>query len=107
MPAAEMRHLFRDYEEACDNTLWIAERADVEIEFDNGRERRTDERENALAAGRKGGVHEIEHHVILLLEQRRRGTVQLRGELGDGGHCHVLNSLILMPVSRRGGRIRR
>jgi DNA polymerase-3 subunit alpha len=33
--ASEMRHLFRDYEEACDNTLWIAERADVEIEFDN------------------------------------------------------------------------
>ncbi len=33
--AAEMRHLFRDYEEACDNTLWIAERADVEIEFGN------------------------------------------------------------------------
>ena len=33
--AAEMRHLFRDHEEACDNTLWIAERADVEIEFDN------------------------------------------------------------------------
>ena len=31
--AAEMRHLFRDYPEACDNTLWIAERADVEIEF--------------------------------------------------------------------------
>jgi DNA polymerase-3 subunit alpha len=33
--ASEMRHLFRDYEEACDNTLWIAERADVEISFDN------------------------------------------------------------------------
>src|SRR5581483_4293889 len=33
--AAEMRHLFRDYEEACDNTLWIAERANVEIEFGN------------------------------------------------------------------------
>jgi DNA polymerase-3 subunit alpha len=33
--ASEMRHLFRDYEEACDNTLWIAERADVEITFDN------------------------------------------------------------------------
>jgi DNA polymerase-3 subunit alpha len=31
--AAEMRHLFRDYPEACDNTLWIAERANVEIEF--------------------------------------------------------------------------
>ncbi len=31
--AGEMRHLFRDYPEACDNTLWIAERADVEIEF--------------------------------------------------------------------------
>jgi DNA polymerase-3 subunit alpha len=31
--AAEMRHLFADYPEACDNTLWIAERADVEINF--------------------------------------------------------------------------
>jgi DNA polymerase-3 subunit alpha len=31
--AAEMRHLFRDYPEACDNTLWIAERADVAIDF--------------------------------------------------------------------------
>jgi DNA polymerase-3 subunit alpha len=31
--AAEMRHLFRDMPEACDNTLWIVERADVEIEF--------------------------------------------------------------------------
>lgn len=32
--AAEMRHLFRDYPEACDNTLWIAERADVQINTD-------------------------------------------------------------------------
>ncbi len=31
--AAEMRHLFAELPEACDNTLWIAERADVEIEF--------------------------------------------------------------------------
>ncbi|HET9691595.1 MAG TPA: DNA polymerase III subunit alpha [Acidimicrobiales bacterium] len=31
--AAEMRQLFRGWEEACDNTLWIAERADVTIEF--------------------------------------------------------------------------
>jgi DNA polymerase-3 subunit alpha len=31
--AAEMRWLFRDHPEACDNTLWIAERADVTIEF--------------------------------------------------------------------------
>jgi DNA polymerase-3 subunit alpha len=31
--AAEMRQVFRDYPDACDNTLWIAERADVEIEF--------------------------------------------------------------------------
>jgi DNA polymerase-3 subunit alpha len=31
--AAEMRHLFREVPEACDNTLWIAERANVEIEF--------------------------------------------------------------------------
>ena len=31
--AAEMRRLFAEAPEACDNTLWIAERADVEIEF--------------------------------------------------------------------------
>ena len=31
--AIEMRHLFRDWPEACDNTLWIAERANLEIEF--------------------------------------------------------------------------
>jgi DNA polymerase III subunit alpha len=31
--AAEMRYLFRDFPEACDNTLWVAERADVNIEF--------------------------------------------------------------------------
>ena len=33
--AAEMRFLFRDVPEACDNTLLIAERAQVTIEFDN------------------------------------------------------------------------
>ncbi|HEY1278199.1 MAG TPA: DNA polymerase III subunit alpha [Acidimicrobiales bacterium] len=32
-PAAEMRYLFRDRPDACDNTLWVAERANVEIEF--------------------------------------------------------------------------
>ncbi|MGA0270375.1 MAG: DNA polymerase III subunit alpha, partial [Ilumatobacteraceae bacterium] len=31
--AAEMREQFREVPEACDNTLWIAERADVEITF--------------------------------------------------------------------------
>jgi DNA polymerase-3 subunit alpha len=31
--AAEMRHLFREVPEACDSTLWIAERADVQIDF--------------------------------------------------------------------------
>ena len=31
--AAEMRHLFAELDTACDNTLWIAERANVEIEF--------------------------------------------------------------------------
>ena len=31
--ANEMRHLFRDVPEACDNTLLIAERADVQIEL--------------------------------------------------------------------------
>ncbi len=33
--ATEMRYLFRDVPEACDNTLWVAERADVNIEFGN------------------------------------------------------------------------
>ena len=33
--AAEMRAVFSDYEEACDNTLVIAERANVEIKFGN------------------------------------------------------------------------
>ena len=33
--AAEMRYLFREVPSACDNTLWVAERADVEIEFGN------------------------------------------------------------------------
>jgi DNA polymerase-3 subunit alpha len=31
--AAEMRSLFSEVPEACDNTLWIAERCDLEIEF--------------------------------------------------------------------------
>jgi DNA polymerase-3 subunit alpha len=31
--SAEMRQLFREVPEACDNTLWIAERCNVEIEF--------------------------------------------------------------------------
>ncbi len=31
--AREMRSLFSEVPEACDNTLWIAERCDVEIEF--------------------------------------------------------------------------
>jgi DNA polymerase-3 subunit alpha len=33
--AQEMRYLFDELPEACDNTLWIAERANVEIEFGN------------------------------------------------------------------------
>ncbi len=31
--AAEMRDLFAEIPEACDNTLWVAERANVEIDF--------------------------------------------------------------------------
>ncbi len=33
--AAEMRSIFSEVPEACDNTLWVAERANVEIEFGN------------------------------------------------------------------------
>ena len=39
--ADEMRYLFREVPEACDNTLWIAERADVEIEFGDAAAART------------------------------------------------------------------
>jgi len=35
--AGEMRRLFDEIPEACDNSLWIAERADVTIEFGNPR----------------------------------------------------------------------
>jgi DNA polymerase-3 subunit alpha len=35
--AAQMRSLFSEVPEACDNTLWIAERAHVEIEFGTAR----------------------------------------------------------------------
>ena len=35
MSAREMRSLFSELPESCDNTLWIAERADVNIEFGN------------------------------------------------------------------------
>jgi DNA polymerase-3 subunit alpha len=31
--AAEMRHLFSELPSSCDNTLWIAERCEVDIEF--------------------------------------------------------------------------
>jgi DNA polymerase III subunit alpha len=31
--AAEMRHLFAELPQACDNTLWVAERCKVDIEF--------------------------------------------------------------------------
>ena len=31
--AAEMRHMWKEVEVACDNSLWIAERCNVEIEF--------------------------------------------------------------------------
>ncbi len=31
----EMRYLFREVESACDNSLWIAERCELEIEFGN------------------------------------------------------------------------
>jgi DNA polymerase III subunit alpha len=31
--AQEMRYLFREVPQACDNTLWVAERCNVEIEF--------------------------------------------------------------------------
>ncbi|MGB2757196.1 MAG: DNA polymerase III subunit alpha, partial [Acidimicrobiia bacterium] len=33
--STEMRDLFKEFPEACDSTLWIAERANVDIEFDN------------------------------------------------------------------------
>lgn len=35
--AQEMRHLFKEIPSSCDNTLWVAERCNVDIEFGNSR----------------------------------------------------------------------
>ncbi len=63
--AAEMRYLFRDRTDACDNTLWVAERADVEIEF--GKPQLP---EFPIPEGHTGDVEYLRHLTLEGAEQR-------------------------------------
>jgi DNA polymerase III subunit alpha len=72
--AAEMRHLFRHWESACDNTLWIAERAQVEIEFG-----RTELPDFPLPQGFENDRDYLRHLVYIGAHERYREiTEQIR-----------------------------
>ena len=75
--AAEMRYLFRDHPEACDNTLEIAERANVTIEFDNDALP-----QYPIPATFSGGTHKDEANRYLR-ELTLRGAQERYGELTD------------------------
>ncbi len=75
-PAAEMRSLFDELPEACDNTLWIAERADVEITF--GKPQLP---EFPLPEGFEDDVSYLRH--LTLLGARRRWGDQLPDHVAD------------------------
>jgi DNA polymerase-3 subunit alpha len=74
----EMRALFADHEDACDNTLWIAERANVEIEFANavlpafptpvGHDEDSYLRELTLAGARERYGEQLPQHVAERIE---------------------------------------
>jgi len=66
--AVEMRSLFDELPEACDNTLWIAERANVEIEFGNPQLPQFELPEGFATQG------EYLRHLTFAGAQRRYGT---------------------------------
>jgi DNA polymerase-3 subunit alpha len=76
--AAEMRHLFREAPSACDNTLLIAERSNVEIEFDNnvlpafpvpqGHDEDSYLRELTIEGAKERYGHPLAQHVVERLE---------------------------------------
>ncbi len=75
--AAEMRYLFRDHPDACDNTLAIAERANVTIEFDNDALP-----QYPIPSMFSGGTHKDEANRYLR-ELTLRGAAERYGELSD------------------------
>jgi DNA polymerase-3 subunit alpha len=87
--AAEMRYLFRDLPEACDNTLAIAERASVTIEFDNDALPEFPIPEAFRAATHKEGANRLLRDLVLRGAHERYGeylsdevTARLENELG-------------------------
>jgi DNA polymerase-3 subunit alpha len=87
--AAEMRYLFRDVPEACDNTLLIAERASVTIEFDNDALPEFPIPENFRGATHKEGANRLLRDLVLRGAHERYGEnlsdevmARLENELG-------------------------
>jgi len=87
--AAEMRYLFRDLPEACDNTIVIAERASVTIEFDNDALPEFPIPEAFRAATHKEGANRLLRDLVLRGAHERYGeylndevTARLENELG-------------------------
>ena len=75
--AAEMRYLFREIPEACDNTLAIAERASVTIEFDNDALPEFPIPEAFRGATHKEGANRLLRDLVM------RGAHERYGELND------------------------
>ena len=75
--AAEMRYLFREIPEACDNTLLVAERANVTIEFDN------DALPQFPIPDEYAGVDHKEGATRLLRELTYQGASERYGTLSD------------------------
>jgi len=87
--AAEMRYLFRDLPEACDNTLAIAERASVTIEFDNDALPEFPIPESFRGSTHKEGANRLLRDLVLRGAHERYGenlsdevTARLENELG-------------------------
>jgi len=87
--AAEMRYLFRDVPEACDNTLAIAERVSVTIEFDNDALPEFPIPESFRAATHKEGANHLLADLVLRGAHERYGEnlsdevmARLENELG-------------------------
>jgi DNA polymerase-3 subunit alpha len=87
--AAEMRYLFRDLPEACDNTLVIAERASVTIEFDNDALPEFPIPEEFRATTHKEGANRLLRDLVLRGAHERYGEqlsdevmARLENELG-------------------------
>jgi DNA polymerase-3 subunit alpha len=89
--AAEMRYLFRDIPEACDNTLAIAERASVTIEFDNDALPEFPIPEAFRGATHKEGANQLLRDLVL------RGAHERYGEsLSDEVMARLENELAVV-----------